>query len=155
MIQEIEFVELKLSNLNKEYEELHQKYDAVKKEQRENSRKLSYMKGQLSVYNRLDGKEYIMQRTNSFQTFQKQSVPEMTPARGLLSSGKDEEISKPPMADRPWSDSEREYVRAHYTKIPTPDIANTLGRTEGAIKCVASQLGVANYRATRQLNRGF
>lgn len=138
IIREIEQLEAATAKLNEEYATAYGEMEVIKKQQRDNGRSVSWKKGQLSIYNKIDGTEYLKSRYAPA----KDTVP---PAARV-----DKVLSTLSNADKCWSESEDLYIVNNYTKIPTRDMSGVLGRTEGSIRMRASILGVATYRRHRK-----
>lgn len=56
---------------------------------------------------------------------------------------------------RPWTADELEYLKSHYGKMPTREIAAVLGRTPASVKSKANYIGIAYTKPAENVVRKF
>ena len=56
---------------------------------------------------------------------------------------------------RPWTADELEYIKIHYGKMPTREIAAVLGRTPASVKSKANYIGIAYTKPAENVVRKF
>ena len=56
---------------------------------------------------------------------------------------------------RPWTADELEYLKSHYGKMPTREIAAVLGRTPASVKSKANYMSVAYAKPDEKVVRKF
>lgn len=56
---------------------------------------------------------------------------------------------------RPWTADELEYLKSHYGKMPTRELAAVLGRTPASVKSKANYIGIAYTKPAENVVRKF
>ena len=56
---------------------------------------------------------------------------------------------------RPWTADELEYLKSHYGKMPTRELAAVLGRTPASVKSKANYMSVAYAKPDEKVVRKF
>jgi len=56
---------------------------------------------------------------------------------------------------RPWTADELEYLKSHYGKMPTREIAAVLGRTPASVKSKANYIEIAYTKPAENVVRKF
>lgn len=56
---------------------------------------------------------------------------------------------------RPWTADELEYLKSHYGKMPTRELAAVLGRTPASVKSKANYIEIAYTKPAENVVRKF